>query len=78
MSVGPARTGANAVELHSTLAATWNDGYLSPTFSCRLVAIKAFRSEAHRSFNRLALPLGISFAASSFQKMWETAKPVLQ
>ncbi len=40
MSVGPARTGANAVEFHSTLAATWNDGYLSPTFSCRLVAIK--------------------------------------
>lgn len=31
---------SGAVEFHDTLAAKWDDGYLAPTFSCRLAVIR--------------------------------------
>lgn len=31
---------SGAVEFHTTLAANWDDGYLTPAFSCRLAVIK--------------------------------------
>lgn len=40
MNAGPGRMSSNAVEFHDTLAAQWDAGYRSPTFSCRLVVIE--------------------------------------
>lgn len=33
------RVNSGAVEFHDTLAAKWDDGYLAPTFACRLAVI---------------------------------------
>lgn len=40
MNSDPTKTKSSAVEFHNVLAAKWDDGYLSPTFSCRLAVIR--------------------------------------
>jgi SAM-dependent methyltransferase len=39
MNSDPIKTKSSAVEFHTALAAKWDDGYLSPSFSCRLAVI---------------------------------------
>jgi SAM-dependent methyltransferase len=40
MNSDATKMNSSAVEFHNTLAAKWDDGYLSPIFSCRLAVIR--------------------------------------